>query len=496
MEPVSSRTRSRAIEIGIYMVALVALLGLHARMGLSLDEDSYTYLLWGRDLTSGMRLNQAAIVAPKVLPILLAAASQYVPGQRGPEYFQAAAAAFAGAGVVLLTFCLARRMGGTLAGLASVPLVLGHMQFVRYVTNGQSSIYASLTVLGVLLLATREETRVRDYLWAAFFVFIASLWRPEMAVLGGALGLALWLRLGWQRIGWPALIVLVGVASGLATMAFCQAGFGSFGYGHQKGIEWTLLINPPQPNLHIGFAIKVVKTLFYYASKSWVLLLFAGVGVGLLLSRDGIRRYASLALFPLATAAFTWLLLAPGTVFPGQPFGFIERCYYYVTFIIIALAAAAIGRLASWAGSSEEFMGGLPSAWRTWAFAAVALAFVAPVYLSRPLPERGAHNQALERAFAYLKDQLPESPRPRIVVPDDMSYLFYRLKLPADECSVSAIRILKAGDGALPADVEWGVIDEKSKPVDFPPKWGLKEVWADKTGEVRIYRRQTQASGI
>jgi len=488
---VSRRFTVRLPDLLVFFTALVLLLALHAHMGLSLDEDSWTYMLWGRELATGESLNRATIVSPKVVPVLIAAACHVAPGENGPPWLYAALLTLMGAGIVWLTCRLASRMGGTLAGLVTVPLVLGHMQFIRYVTNGQSSVGAAFFVLAALVFATREEAGPRDYLWAAVMIFVAGLWRAEAAVLAAGLAVALYLRLGWKRPWWPAVVFASGVASGVATMVFCKVAFGDWQASRNAGLEWVMLLDPPQPGLGLGFVKKVVNTLFYYLNQSWLLVLFAAVGAGLLASWRHCRRYVPLAFLPLVTTGFTWLILAPGKLFSGQSYGFTERCFYYITFIAIALAGAAIARLASWASSDEQFLGGLPSRCRAAAFTAICLGFLAPVYLSRPLPERGVHNQALERAFAYLKDQLPESPQPRIVVPDDMSYLFYRLRLPADACSASAIRIIKAGDGKLPANVHWGVIDEESKPVDFPPEWGLRLVWEHPSGQVKIYRRGT-----
>jgi len=482
--PSPPRAPSLGVSLLVFLLALAVLVGAHAAMGLSLHQDNWSTMLWGRELASGTPMNHASFTAPKILPILIAAAGQWVPGGQGPEWFFAVAAALSGAGVVLLTSRLAWRIGGALAGLAAVPLVLGHMQFIRYVANGQSTIYASLFILGALLLATREEVGARECLWAAVLVFAAAMCRPETVAVGGALAVALWLRLGWRRVGWPAVVIAIAVASVGVNLAFYKVAFGSASYTSDLAREDTLLGTFAMPGLTIGFAVRVAKTIFFYANRSWVLLLLAGVGLGLVVQTVRRPRYAAVVLFPLATASFAWLLVARGVLFN-------ERGFYYVTFIIVALAAAAIGRLSVWAATSREFLAGVTAPLRAAAFAAVALAFVAPVYASRPVPRQGWHNAKLEAGFAFLAEQIQDRDKPpRIVVSDDMSQLFYRLRLPADRCCVSALRLIRGGDGTLPDDVEWGVIDEKSKPVDFPPEWGLREVWADKTGDVRVYRRQ------
>lgn len=487
-------TRNWALDLAVYVFSLAVLLAAVAVLGMAFDGDGFCYLIWGRELATGQHMNitNPSYTAPKILPILIAAVGHWLPGARGAEHLYIFATAAAGAAVVLLTSRLARRVGGVVAGLVVVPLILGHMQFLRYVTNGQSTVFASMFLLGALLLATREAAGVGHYLWASALMFGAALCRPETSAIGGALALALYLRLGWRRPWWPLMLLLVGIAAAGANVLFYKVGFGSFTYTSDLAREDTVLQKIMVPGLTAGFVTRVVKTVVHYANSSWVLLLLAGLGTGLVLSRRQWRRYAAVFLFPVATASFTWLLLTRGVLFN-------ERCYYYVTFVVVALASAAVGRLAAWAGSStgEEFLTVLPPRWRSVGLVALVLGFLAPPYLSRPLPtDQGKRYRQVEKACAFLAPKLAGRPKPpRLLVSDEMGHAFFRLGLSPDESCVHLRRARRAEGGKLPRDIEWAMMDELTKPGELPASWGMGLVWQDKTGRVRIYHREGAHKG-
>ena len=467
-----------------FVVVLAVLLGAFAALGIGFEGDTFTCMKWGRQVTSGLPIDRVnpVLTAPKILLIALGAVGQAVPGERGAELFVAFMAAAAGAGVVVLTSRLARRLGGVVAGVVAVPLVLGHMQFIRFTVSGQSPIFASVFALGALVLATREEARVRDHLWAAVLVFGASMARPETSALAGAVGLALYLRLGWKRPWWPALLVASGAVGAAANLVVCKLAFGSFGYAYELQLLDSAWVGHEMPGLTVGFAKKMVRMMLYYVNGSWLLMLLSALGLGLL-ARPGWRRYTPLVLFPLATTAFTWLLQARGVYFN-------ERCFYYATFVVVALASAAIARLASWAASSDEFLSVLPRRWREAAFALAVLAAVAPHYATRPVPrEFGRDYRALEHVCGLLREELATAGDPAPLVFDETAHVAYRLRLPTDPCFRGVVRAFRTLEGDLPDAVAFYVSDVFPPDTTFPARWRLREVWRAPEGNVALWRR-------
>lgn len=482
-------SEKRPRDVFLWLIAFAVLLGAVVALGPGFDGDAFGYLLWGRELVTGSALNHTnpSWTAPKVLPILVAAAGHLLPGRHSAEWFTLGVTAAVAAGVVVLASRLARRLGGPVAATVVAILVLGHVQFLRYVMSVQSALYASAFILGALLLATREEAAPRDYLGAAGLLFGAGLCRPEAAVLGAALALAAWLRLGWRRLAVPGLVLAIGMSSILANVLFYKAAFGSASYTSDLAREDTVRRGLALPGLTLGFAAKVGRTLLHDLSYSWVLVFFAGVGAALAIGPRWRARAAIFLLFPLATAAFTWLLLKRGVLFN-------ERCYYYVSFILLALAAAAIARLSHWAAGDEEFLG--PFCPRGRALAAVILVFlaVAPDYWSRPLPRPGKHYRRMEAACRFLEAHLDRSRTPRLLVSDEMGHVFYRLGLHPDASCVHLRRT--PHDKPLPPDIEWLITDEVTSPGEIPPAWGFSLAWADPIGRVRIYRRPLRGKNL
>jgi dolichol-phosphate mannosyltransferase len=475
-------SEKRPKDVFLWLMAFAVLLAAVVALGPGFDGDAFGYLLWGRELVTGRALNHTnpSWTAPKVLPILVAAAGHLVPGRHGAEWFSLGVTAAVAAGVVVLASRLARRLGGPTAATVVAILVLGHFQFLRYVMSVQSALYASAFILGALLLATRQDASRPHYLGAAALIFGAGLCRPESAVLGAALALAVWLRLGWRRLAIPALVLAIGMSSILVNALFYKVAFGSATYTSDLAREDTVRTGAALPGLTFGFVAKVAKTLQHDLSYSWVLALLASIGAALAIGPRWRTRAAIFLLFPLATAAFTWLLLKRGILFN-------ERCYYYVSFILLALAAAAIARLSHWAAGDEEFLAPFCPRGRALAAVVLALLAIAPEYWSRPLPKPGLHYRHMEAACHFLDARLDRSPAPRLLVSDEMGHIFYRLGLRPDASCVHLRRT--PHDKPLPPDIEWLITDEITKPGEIPPEWRFKVVWTDPDKRVRIWQR-------
>ncbi len=484
-------SRRWVLDAAIYAASLAVLLGAFAAIGLGYEGDTFSCLYWGRQIVHGEALDRInpGTTTPKILLIALGAVGQLVPGERGAELFYMVVVAAAGAGIVLVTSRLARRIGGTAAGLVAVPLVLGHMQLIQYVVSGQSPILASLFSTGALLLATREQARVRDHLWAAALLFGAAMVRPEAFALAGGLALALYLRLGWKRPWWPAVIAASGLAALGVNLLFHRFGFGSFSYNVELVVADTATTKSQLPSLHVGFAASVAKTLFHYSNRLWPVLLFAVLGVGLVVGTRRWRRYAALFALPLATIAAMWLLLFRGSLVN-------ERCFYHMTFIVIALASGAIGWLASRAASSAEFLAPLSARGRATAFALLALFVLAPKYATRPVPWKFGHDyRCLEQCAEVVREHLAKLPGDqRPVVMDETSHVRYRLRLPSHRSFHEAIRVMRAGEGELPDAIEWYVTDMLRFLPEIPSEWRLDIVWNDPNSPMTVYRRRPRAA--
>jgi hypothetical protein len=247
----------------------------------------------------------------------------------------------------------------------------------------------------------------------------------------------------------------------------------------------------------VGFAVSLVKTVFHYANRLWLMLLLAAIGLGLLAGEEERRRYASLVLFPLATAAGVWLMLARGYLFN-------ERCFFYLVFIIVPLASAAVARMAAWASDSGEFLATCPRACRTGSFGALILLAMLPVYLSRPLPRDGRQYASLRRAAEFVAKRI-ETPAPRLLASNEAGYFFYHLGLHPDKHLVHAIKRVRDLDKPLADDVrwyvvneadldwmlrdQWGVETEKELERKLQETWGMVCVWVDEEGGSRVYHR-------
>jgi len=467
------------------LLALGALGALFVLEGPGFEADTMAHLQWGKQLASGQALarTNVANTSPKVLPLLLSAAGHLLPGERAGEWFFAAVTAIAGAGVAVLTMALARRITDSAwAGILAWGLTLGHMTFLRYVLNGQSCVWAALFILWALVVALREEPCGRTWLGAGILVFLAGLCRPDASAIGGALALLALLRLGWRRPGWPIALLVLGLASAGATLLLHRIGFGSFSYNLELAVADTQLLQSNLPNLHVGFAKRVAATLLYLTNRSWVLILFAGLGAGLVFGLPQRRRFVGLLLFPLATCAFQWLLVA-------RKIWFNERIFYYIGFILIALAAAGAARLARWAAEREEFLAPLPPGWRSAGMAALVLAALAPTYATRPFPKASGDFASVCEMAEFVASQVAKGKAtPPFVATNMTGHVFYRLGLSQDGNAIMAIKLLH-GDKKLPDGVDWCLVDAGDGSWELPPEWGMVEVWTASSGRARVFHR-------
>jgi len=470
-------------DLIVFAAALAILISGSVVLGPGLDEDAYAYLLWGRDLLRGDALNKVTTTAPKPIPMAVATLAHLAPGERGAEFAFAAVTVGVGAGLALLVARLAERAGGGAARWLAVPLLLGNVTYLLYVVNGQSTIYASLFVVGALVVCTRERATTRDYLWAAVLVFGAGLCRPETAVLGAALGLAVYLRLGWRRLGVPALIVAIAMSSVAVNLLLYKVAFGSFTYTSDLALQGTIQEGWKVPDPFVGFAKQLVRTTLYFANRSWALLFVAAVGAASALTRRRWARFAALLLFPPATVAFTWLLVFRGILFN-------VRCFHYVGALLAVLAAAGVARLAAWAASSGEFLDFLGRRWSAVAFTLLVFGSLAPAFLGRPLPtQRRDFCERMDAACAVLKPKLEGQDSPRIVA-WDLVQVVYRIGLPPDKHFRFIDRVLQPDQATPPWDAEWFVVERAHQGGHNPPlptEWGGRLVWQDPSGQTRVY---------
>jgi len=484
--PPATRSRAWLMDMTTYVVALAVFLAAFAVLGIGFEADTFTCFVWGRQLANGLPMDPVnpVFTSPKILIVLLAAAGQAVPGERGAEYAYAFLVAAAGAGIVVLTSRLARRIGGTMAAVVAALLTMGHVDLLRHVLTGQSPIFASLFLLGVLLLATRQEVRVRDYFWGGALVFAASLARPEAAVLAGPLAVALYARLGWRRPFWPAVVLAFGAAGVAAVLLFNQFGFGSYRYNYELVMTEMGAMGKPLPSLLIGFAKAVTRAVLHYANGLWVMLLLAGVGAGLLVGKDRWRRYIPLFLFPATTVAMMWALLYRGYLIN-------ERCLYYMLFIVIALAAGGVGWLGKAASERAEFLTGWPPRWRAVIVAAMAVGVMVPAFASRPLPRYhcGAY-RGLEHVGEMLRAKIGDATADRApLVFDETAQVMYRLRLPTRPSYRQAVHVLRHKEGDLPGEIAYYVTDLMPALSELPATWRLRQVWRDPKSKVALYQR-------
>jgi len=457
------------------------------QLGIGFENDTFTCLNWGRQLAEGVELDRVnpVFTTPKILMVLLGAVGQVFPGEYGAEHFYAVVVSLAGACVATLTCRLARAFGGLLAAAIAAPLVLGHMDFVRFVVSGQSPILATAFILGSLVFITRPRDRASDYLWAGALVFGACLARPESFVLAGALALALYVRLGWRRPQWPVVILAFGVAGFAAILVFNQLLFGSWRYNYDLVMAEMSVLAKPLPSLTFGFASELARTILHYANGLPLLLFLAAVGALCLMGKEW-RRWLAVLLFPCATIGIMWLLLLKGYLFN-------QRCLYYTLFIVIALASAGIAHLARLLAANKSLLGAMrPRLWKA-AFTVVALALMAPAYASRPLPR---HLSAVYRALEELAPRLRKAicqgdGAGTPVVLDESAHFMYRFRLRTHPCFREALRAVRQRLETFPEEIDYFVTyDPFLDPTTIPEQWHLRILWRDQATKVTLYARE------
>ena len=467
----------------VALVALAVLVLAVSCLGMALDEDAYIYLQWGRELVRGERLNQISHTAPKPLMIAVGVVAHLVPGGRGPELFYSYLTAVVGAVLVALLSRLAERLGGLLAAGLTVALVLGNMTFIRYVLDGQSTLYASVFIAAALLFVTRAEAQGRDYTLAGVMVLLAGLARSEAAALGPAVGLLALVRLGWR--GWRVAVVAgaIGASAALITILVYGAGFGSFSYMYEVSLRDVVENRYEVPSPFLGFAKQTARAVFYQASRSWLILLLSAVGAGVALSRGLRSRFLALLLFPAATLAFMWLMVVRGMIFN-------VRCTHSTGLLLAVLASAGLARLAVWAAQSGQFLEVLVPRYRAAAFVGLSVLFLAPSFVSRPLPtERQRFYRQLDGAMEFLRARAQAEGKPARMVLWELHYALYHLDLsPASEFIAFRHRVVRPEQTTPPWDAPWNVVVMGPGAQPLPTQWGGKLVWEDPTRQTRIYR--------
>jgi hypothetical protein len=164
--------------------------------------DPMAWLLWGREIASG-ELHTTGGPSWKPLPVFFTTVFA-AAGDTAPELWLVVARA-ASLGAVALTFVLARRFAGLLAGCLAAAILMLAPWMLASALRGYSEGLVVLLVLGAI------ERHGRGRVGQAFWLGVAAaLLRPEAAALLGVYGL--WLvwrdarRLLWVTAG--ALVVV------------------------------------------------------------------------------------------------------------------------------------------------------------------------------------------------------------------------------------------------------------------------------------------------
>ena len=478
----------------VFLFAVVVLIFGSVKLGNCIDDDTYVYMLWGQDLLAGRHLNRFATTVPKILPTMVGIVAAMMPGEHGPEVFYTGVTIAVGALLAVLVARLARRLGGNLAYWLGPALLLCNVTYPLYVAMCQSTVYAAFFAVGAVLCATRAEPSVRNHVAAALWLLGAGLCRPEIGVLGGALAIVAWLRVGPRRLGAAVLIGGLALSSIALHLLFWRIAFGSFTYTTEVASEATVAMGWPVPDPWLGFAKQVARTIFYFGNRSWVLFLLAGFGGVVAVGARPRARISALLLFPSATVAFSWLLTARGIYFNVRP-------YHYVAMVLVVLAAGGAARLTEWAAASDDLLPKTSRAWRRLVAVLLVIGALAPAFAGRPWPTAARdRNLQIDAAAAYLREQLRgrESP-PRIII-WQLALLAYRLGLPPDQHFRLAESAIASDQSTAPWDAEWYVVEGDCKPSPYerfipePTAWGARLVWRHPSGQMSIYRWDPDAS--
>jgi hypothetical protein len=140
-------------------------------------------LAWGRDLIGGSALSFSGTSTPHVLSNLIGAG--LTPLGKNADHGLIALEFFAAGGLVWLTGCLAREIGGLGAGFAAAVLMGAREQLLYATTSAFLDVFVALFVVWAALLVVRNPERGN---WpAACLLLLAGLLRPEPWLLAGAL---------------------------------------------------------------------------------------------------------------------------------------------------------------------------------------------------------------------------------------------------------------------------------------------------------------------
>jgi hypothetical protein len=209
-----------------------------------------------------------------------------------------------GTGCVALTYLLARRTGGTAAGLIAAALLALNGLHIAWSQVIRTDVHASLFMLASVLFAVRfaADGKLRDLAIASLLTGFALATKWPAATTALALIGALLYRVTVGVIGWPRALRLVALSGLLAVVGlFIASPFIFLDYP-------TVLSNlsgEARP-FHLGhtgggFVPNLISYLRVEAAPSmgWIGLLFAIIGMAIVALRNGPAR---LVVLPVALA--------------------------------------------------------------------------------------------------------------------------------------------------------------------------------------------------
>jgi len=164
----------------------IAVSALSTALPSTLTYDSWSWLTWGRELEH-LRLDTSGFVAVwKPLPVI--AAAIYAPAGRLAPVLWLVTARAGGLVAVAVAYRLARRVGGTGAGLVAALALLLSAGFTGYLLP----LGMSEPLLAGIALCALERHLDDRHLHAWVLVWVASLLRPEAWPFLGIYALRLW----------------------------------------------------------------------------------------------------------------------------------------------------------------------------------------------------------------------------------------------------------------------------------------------------------------
>jgi len=162
--------------------------------------DGADSLAWAREMASGVGLREGAYYAPPLYPYLLRAFFGLFGENLGLLYYLQHVALVGAAGLLALS---ARRLGGDLAGLATGALFLLYQPLLFFGSRPVGE------PLGILLLCAGLAAWTLGKAWspgtAGLLCGVASLARPNLALVAPFWAIGAWRRSGWRAAAWLML---------------------------------------------------------------------------------------------------------------------------------------------------------------------------------------------------------------------------------------------------------------------------------------------------